>query len=266
MSKHLVFLKLGGSLITVKDRPHTPRPDILEQVAGEIVEARAKDPDLQILLGHGSGSYGHVAASRFNTYNGVKTPEEWLGFVEVWRQAMKLDYLVMATLQNAGLPAVAFPPSAAVTTRSREIITWNLGPLTAALEHGLIPVVYGDVAFDEVLGGTILSTEDLFGHLAHALRPGRLLFAGLELGVWEQYPARSRLVPVITPESFAHVEAGLQGSASTDVTGGMLDKVRKILSLVQDIPRLQGIIFSGETAGNLTKALGGETLGTLIKA
>jgi isopentenyl phosphate kinase len=126
--------------------------------------------------------------------------------------------------------------------------------------------VYGDVVFDEELGGTILSTEDLFTHLARQLLPERLLFAGLEPGVWEQYPARNRLLPVITPGSLANVEAGLKGSASTDVTGGMLDKVHKTLALVQEIPGLQGMIFSGEIPGNLARVLGSETLGTLMRA
>ncbi len=47
MSARLVFLKLGGSLITVKDRPHTPRLDVLERLAQEIAGARAQNQNLQ---------------------------------------------------------------------------------------------------------------------------------------------------------------------------------------------------------------------------
>ncbi len=265
MSGRLVFLKLGGSLITVKDRPHTPRPDILERLAGEIADVVQRNPDLHLLLGHGSGSYGHAAASQYHTRQGVQTPEEWQGFVEVWRQAMTLNYLVMATLQNAGLPALAFPASAAVTARQGEILTWNLDPLVQALENGLLPVVYGDVAFDETLGGTILSTEDLFAHLARRLKPARILYAGLEPGVWAGFPARDQLVPEITPGSLAGVQAGLQGSSSPDVTGGMLDKVYKTLALVGEIPGLEGLVFSGEVPGSLARALAGERFGTRIR-
>ena len=266
MSGRLVFLKLGGSLITVKDRPHTPRPDILERLAGEIAQALVLEPDLHILLGHGSGSYGHTAAIKYNTHLGVKSPAEWQGFIEVWRQAMKLNYLVMATLQNAGIPALAFSPSAAVTAHNRNIIDWNTSPIARALENGLMPVVYGDVVFDEPLGGTILSTEDLLSHLACQLKPSWALFAGLEEGVWANYPSQDQLLRVITPGSFPDVRAGLKGSSAADVTGGMLDKVQKALSLVGEIPGLQAMIFSGETPGNLAKALAGEALGTLVKA
>lgn len=61
-----------------------------------------------------------------------------------------------------------------------------------ALANGILPVVYGDVVFDEVRGGTILSTEDLFQHLAHQLHPERVLLAGLEAGVWaDSQPGRA---------------------------------------------------------------------------
>jgi len=264
MTTKLVFLKLGGSLITVKNQPHTPRLALLEQLTKEIAEACAQDTNLRILLGHGSGSFGHVAASQYNTHLGVKTPAEWKGFFKVWRQAAALNHLVMAALEQAGLPAIAFSPSASITAHNREIDTWNLYPLEVALKNGLIPVVYGDVVFDDVLGGTILSTEDLFAYLASHIKPTRLLFASHERGVWASYPDPASFLDEITPTSFPFIEAGLKGSAATDVTGGMLGKVRKVLSMVSDIPGLQAVIFSGETPGNVLRALLGESLGTVI--
>ena len=265
MSNQLVFLKLGGSLITVKDRPHTPRLEVLEHLADEIAEARSADLDMQILLGHGSGSYGHVPAHQYHTREGVKTVDEWSGFVEVWRQAAALNHLVMDAIAYAGIPALAFPPSASVTAQQGKVTTWDLDPLRTALQNGLVPVVYGDVVFDQALGGTILSTEELFAHLRRELHPSRLLFAGLEPGVWRDYPANAVLWSEITPANFPQVEAGLKGSAATDVTGGMLDKVRHVLSMVSDDPSVQASIFSGEAPGNVRRSLLGEELGTMVR-
>jgi isopentenyl phosphate kinase len=264
MNPELVFLKLGGSLITVKDQPHTSRPEVLERLVTEIGEARSGNPNLQILLGHGSGSYGHIPASHYHTRHGVKSVEEWHGFVEVWRQAAELNHLVMEAFANAGLPAFAFPPSAAVTSRQGKAISWNLAPLLSAMKNQLIPVIHGDVVFDRLLGGTILSTEDLFVYLVPHLKPARLLFAGMEPGVWRDFPANKHLLPEITPASFAQVEAGLKGSAAPDVTGGMLDKVQQILSMVSAVPGLKATIFSGETPGYVRRSLLGEELGTIL--
>jgi len=83
----LQFLKLGGSLITEKDRPHTARLQVIRRLASEIARARRDDPALRLVLGHGSGSFGHVPAQKYGTRGGVRTPEEWGGFVQVWREA-----------------------------------------------------------------------------------------------------------------------------------------------------------------------------------
>jgi len=266
MSERLVFLKLGGSLITVKDQPRTPRLDVLERLAAEIAEARCQDPHLRLLLGHGSGSFGHVPASLYKTRQGVTTEKGWQGFVEVWREAAELNHLVMTAFKNAGLPALVFPASAAVTARAGKVESWNLEPLGSGLSNGLIPVIYGDTVFDLSLGGTILSTEELFSYLAPRLKPTQLLFAGLEPAVWADYPTNTTPLSEITPSSFPQISAGLRGSAATDVTGGMLGKVRQILSIQQELPNLQAAIFSGEAHGNVRQALLGDSLGTLVYA
>jgi isopentenyl phosphate kinase len=264
MSSKLVFLKLGGSLITIKSQPHTPRPEVLGRLAAEIAEARSADPDLQIIVGHGSGSYGHIPASRYHTRQGVKTVEEWQGFVEVWRLAAELNHLVMEVMGEAGLPALAFPPSAEVSSCERNVIAWDLEPMLSALRHGLMPVVYGDVVFDQALGGTILSTEDLFAHLVQQLHPSRLLFAGLEPGVWQDFPAKTSVLLEITPASLPQAKGGMRGSASTDVTGGMLDKVQQVMSIISQVPALKATIFSGEIPGYVRRSLLGEELGTVL--
>jgi isopentenyl phosphate kinase len=264
MSARLVFLKLGGSLITVKNQPHTPRLDVLERLAQEIAGARAQNQNLNILLGHGSGSFGHVPASKYKTRMGVKSAKDWIGFIEVWRQAAKLNHLVMLALDKANLPAISFPPSAMIIAREGKVATWDLDPIRTALERGLIPVIYGDVVFDTILGGTILSTEDLFVHLAPRLLPTQLLFAGLQPLVWGDFPDNTRALPEITPKSFPEIKAGLKGSTATDVTGGMVDKVCQIISLINVNPELRASIFSGETPGNVRSSLLGEEVGTVI--
>lgn len=43
--------------------------------------------------------------------------------------------------------------------------------IKAALKAGIVPVVHGDVSFDEELGGTVASTEDIFAFLAREMVP-----------------------------------------------------------------------------------------------
>lgn len=260
----LIFLKLGGSLITDKDSPRTPRRDVLARLAAEIAAARAARPDLQLLIGHGSGSFGHVPARKHNTRQGVRTPAQWLGFAEVWQDARALNQIVVEALLEAGLPVIALPPSATLfaTDGVPQLPTAQF--FTRALHAGLIPLVNGDVAFDTVRGGTILSTEDAFTALAPVLRPARILLAGLESGVWADFPACTRLLDEITPQAFSVAASGISGSASVDVTGGMLEKVNLMLRLSAQIPGLDAFIFSGLQAGAVQSALMGAAPGTRI--
>lgn len=259
----LVFLKLGGSLITDKDKPFTARLDKLAELANGI--ASSWTPGRLLVLGHGSGSFGHAAAKQYGTRNGVGAGSPrpyWGGFAEVWFQASQLNRFVMEALRTAGLPAIALAPVSAVTSHDMRVAQWDLTPLRAALEAGLLPVVYGDVIFDEVRGGTILSTEDLFAHLTRHLHPQRILLAGMEAGVWEDFPARTRLMDRISIQSYETMRAGIGASSSVDVTGGMAAKVGGMFDLIREVPGLTAQIFSAEEAGNLTRALAGERIGT----
>lgn len=262
----LCFLKLGGSLITDKDSPNTARPAVLARLADEVASALQQKPDLQLVIGHGSGSYGHMAASRHKTHLGVRTPAEWRGFAEVWQAAHALNQLVIEAMSAVKLPVIAMPPSAGAIARRGQVVAWDLRPMSAALSAGLIPVVQGDVIFDEEQGGGILSTEEAFLFLARQLKPHRILLTGIEPGVWADYPTCTRLIHSIHPANIAEVACTLRGSSSVDVTGGMLSKVQTMLSLAVEQPGLEILIFSAREPGILESALGGASHGTRISS
>ena len=262
---NLIFLKLGGSLITDKTKPETPRMDVLIRTAVAIETAFDINPELQLLLGHGSGSFGHVTAAKYKTRRGVHTAEEWLGFTAVSEVAVRLNRLVLHSLQTAGLPAMSFSPSATAVVHDGHLQEMAIAPLRAALAARLLPIVHGDVAFDEVRGGTIVSTEEVFAHLAGQLRPRWLLLAGETEGVLD---AKGKRVPHITPANFGEIAPALGGSHGTDVTGGMASKVAEMLKLTAVDPTLRIRIFSGLTPGNLTRLLisPSTNIGTLISS
>ena len=264
MTDEIIFLKLGGSLITDKDTPYTPRIDKLNELALEIKTALDSNPGLLLILGHGSGSFGHTAAKKHGTRNGVQTNEQWRGFAEVKFQAAELTRHVIESLLNAGLPAISIHPSSSMVSDNRKVIHDNIVVIRKALDVHLLPVVHGDVAFDESLGGTILSTEDVFAFLAEQFSPTRILLAGIEAGVWADFPARTKLVKQIQLSDYEKMRAGISGSASTDVTGGMKAKVEEMLELVKKNKGLSVQIFSAEENGFLTRALNGENVGTLL--
>jgi isopentenyl phosphate kinase len=261
---HLCFVKLGGSLITDKAQPRTPRRDVIARLIGEIRMVRDQIEGLRLLLGHGSGSFGHIPAETYGTRQGVESREAWKGFAEVWFDASALNRLVIEALHEVDLPAVSFPISATVTTRNGQVSDWNLNPIESALNAELLPVVYGDVVFDTLRGGTILSTEDIFTHLARKFKPHRILLAGIDEFVWADYPQCQHPIPEITSENWQEVSCMVGGASTVDVTGGMAAKVQLMMALTAEIPGLEVRIFSGDQPGNLAAVLEGGSQGTLI--
>ena len=260
-----VFLKLGGSLITDKTRARAARHEAIARLAHEVRQAMDAARDLRLLIGHGSGSFGHWAAKPYGTRQGVHTPAQWRGYAEVAAAAARLNRIVTDAFLQVGVPVLSLQPSASARCHDGTLQALDTHPVHTALARGLVPLVYGDVAFDDVRGGTIISTEDIFLYLAHELHPARILLLGEVSGVLGSDGA---VIPRITPADLPTLQIALAGSAGVDVTGGMADKVARMVKLVERHPHTTVHILTGTEPGLLTRALLGAAshVGTSIVA
>lgn len=253
-----VYVKLGGSLLTDKRRPETSRHEVIARLAGEIQAARQSLPGLRLIVGHGSGSFGHVYGQRYGTRAGVHTSEQWHGFAATADAAARLNRMVMAALLAAGVPAWSVQPSVALRCADGRIVAGPEATVAQALTHGLTPVVFGDVALDSVRGGTIAGTEEIFEWLADTLTPSRIVLAGEVEGIFTADPLldpHAELLAEVTPANFEYVRQGLGGSYGVDVTGGMAAKVTQALAWIERWPGLEIVVCSGLIPGALQAAL-----------
>ncbi len=251
----LVFVKLGGSLITDKNLEATARPEVIRRLAGEVCRALDRRADLRLVLGHGSGSFGHMAAQRHHVQTGVTN---WRGYAETGAAATRLNRIVTDIFLEAGVPVVSIQPSASARCRGGELQELAVHPVEGALQHGLVPLVYGDVAQDDLWGSTIISTETIFAYLARLLSPQRILLVGEVRGVYSSDPHRdsqARLVRLLQASRIEQAESVLGGSHGVDVTGGMRTKVSGMVDLVRAMPTLQVALLSGLELGLLERAL-----------
>ena len=266
----LILLKLGGSTITDKTRPFTARVDVIDRLASEIKTAfDEREGDLQLIIGHGAGSFGHPVAEKYQTHQGAVGVDSWLGFAEVAAAVAELNHLVVGALRRCGVPAIRFQPSASTRTRGKQLMYFETHPIKEALNHGLTPVIYGDVSVDANQGMSIVSTETLFDNLARELSPSRIILAGRVDGVYTADPEttpNAELIEDIDRTNWEHVETVLGGSHGTDVTGGMFTKVRDMYRLTLAMPPMQAAIISAEEPGNVEAVLKGQmvSFGTLI--
>lgn len=255
----LTFVKLGGSVITDKSKPYTARHYIIEQLAKEIKQAR-QVKELDIIVGHGGGSFPHTSAAKYQTHLGVIDDKGWEGFAKVQNDAAKLNRIVVDIFLKNNINAVSVQPSAICMCENRKIIDFHTESIKQKLKNNIIPIVYGDVALDKKQGFCIISTEEIFRYLGPALGCKKIILVGKVDGVLDE---NNKVIPEITKQNFNEIRKHLQGSDGTDVTGGMLHKVEKMLELTEK--GIETLIINGEKENNLKDALMGKNIGTVIR-
>ncbi len=262
-----VFLKLGGSAITDKTRQATAREDVIRRLADEVQRARLANPALSLVIGHGSGSFGHFAAKK----SGFGQRGNWRAYAETGAAATRLTRIVTDLFVAEGIPLVAMQPSASARCRDGELVELAVGPIRMALAHELVPLVHGDVSFDEARDMAIISTEMIFAYLVPVFKPVRIILAGIVDGVFTGDPLSDpsvELIREITPADLPLIESKLRGSHGFDVTGGMIAKVKDMVALVRREPMVRVQIISAMREGAVERILQNEdpSVGTIIHA
>ena len=264
--KELVVVKLGGSVITLKDQNRLEiNSGNLERLAKEIAEAwKAKGFSLVVV--HGAGPFGHVPAKKYELDKGLKGDKQVIGFSETHASMERLNSRVVDALRRKGLDAVAFQPSAGGILRNGKLVKFPVDVLENMLGMGLVPVAYGDVLFDEERGVSILSGDHLVPYLAEKLKAGRVILVADVGGVYNKDPKKNMDAKIMKELSRGNVHEikEIGSSRGVDVTGGMGKKLEELLRLA-DVG-IESEIISGLEPGLLKRSLlGGKGLGTIIK-
>jgi isopentenyl phosphate kinase len=251
-----VILKIGGSVITEKDSdiPERAKMEEIDRISQEIAEFKSKS-DLNIILVHGAGSFGHPQAMKYKLNQEFNAEGAYLTHASV----KKLNSIVLESLNNAGVPSLPVHPLNSCLLENGKLVHFQLEQIEIMLKLGEMPVLHGDVVMDRVKGVVVLSGDRIIPYLALALKASKI-GAGSDVdGVLDE---KGNVIKKITPLSFMDMKKHIKGSTSTDVTGGMLGKVSELLELAN-----QGIssrIFNASRKGMVSRFLYGEEIGTLI--
>lgn len=251
-----VLVKLGGSLITHKSGDASPRDAVVRRLAAELAEG-AREIEDRVVLGHGSGSFGHPPAAEHGLREGASSAAELAALSRTQDRAARLHRRVVAELRTAGLDVFSVVPSSAAVAEDGQLVDFAAEPLLRALELGLTPAVYGDVIVDRRRGATIASTEAVLSRLTASLAEGgwrvrRALWLGATEGV---YDSEGRVLAEIDPGSDDALPEAVTGSEATDVTGGMRHRVSAAMDLAsRGVPSWIG---DGRPSGALREALRG---------
>lgn len=258
-----IILKIGGSVITDKNGELAARTEVINRLADETQKAGVEN----MIIVHGGGSFGHPVAQKYGIKEGLRDEAQKIGFAETHHVMTVLNGLVMDALVWHDIPAFSVAPSCCVVTENGRIKSFEDTAVKALLKMGLVPVLYGDAVFDVKLGFTVLSGDQLVAYLAEKLGASKIVIGLDTNGLYSADPKvekNAELYTNLTLSELEEVKFKLGGSTATDVTGGMLGKIRELIPAVE-----QGIPVTMVNAAKLNrvyKALMGEKVeGTIIE-
>jgi isopentenyl phosphate kinase len=261
----VTLLKLGGSLITDKVRPQVARHRVIADLARQIADARAAGCG-DLVVGHGSGSFGHPAAAAGDVAGGLAAGGGAAAASRTQQAAHRLHRLLAEALEAAGALPFSLLPGSFLVTRGGRGGRLFAEPLHRALLAGFVPLVGGDVVLDREQGVAIASTEQVLLALARRLRPpfvaARAIWLGSTAGV---LGADGEPVAELDAAHWRRLRPTASGAAGPDVTGGIRLRVGTALALAaHGVPSWIG---DGRVEGALAAALAGAPRGgTRVKA
>jgi len=228
-----IILKIGGSAITDKTAEATPRTEIINQLAEEIKRA---DLDNLIVV-HGGGSFGHPTAAKYGIKDGYKEdPVQKFGFAETHHMMTVLNGLVMDSLIWHEIPAVSIAPSGCFVTENCKIKFFDDTVLKAMAKLIYTPVLYGDAVFDDKLGFTVLSGDQLVAYLALKYKAKKIVVGVDTDGLFDSDPKtnpNAKPFKTLNLKELKELQPKLGKAQGTDVTGGMAGKIAELIPAIE---------------------------------
>jgi isopentenyl phosphate kinase len=258
--KGRIVIKLGGGLITNKNKAKTLHKDAINKVC-EVIKILIEE-EYNIIIVHGAGSYGHILSKEMKISEGINHDiyDKQIKAVKQIREDMReLNGEVIDSLKRVNLDSIGFPPSIWAKNTGKEfmgdidIFEKNIGTI--------IPICFGDVVQrddDKEFG--ILSGDDLMYRLSIEIPEVNftIFLLGDVDGVMDKPPDNvdAKLVSIWKTNDSIRTSH----NSEFDVTGGMdlkllraseiAKKIENVWFLNGDKPeRILQLVRTGSTIG-----------------
>ena len=245
----MILIKLGGSIITNKEKPLSARRKTIDSILKQI--RKIDEPKIIV---HGGGSYGHYWSVKYDMH--TKPARYDLKGVSVVKNSMIalnkiiLDMAVKNRLNPYSLPPTAFM-NGSRSIRSK-ILTIN-----DISKSGLTPITYGDALWYGQKKSYILSGDVIMTLLARILKPRLCIFALNVDGVYSNMKSK-KLIYDFKKEKPA------VSTNKMDVTGGMGRKITEAVKMSRS--GLKVFFANGNKPQRITDAVSGKKFeGTLFR-
>ena len=208
----MILIKLGGSIITNKERPLSPRKKTIDNIAKHL--KKISEP---FIIVHGGGSFGHYWSVKYDMHT-KPAKYNYHGVAVVKNSMIELNKIVLDSMTKNKLNPYCLPPTDFMS--GNKPITTKVKEIKKIAESNLIPVTFGDALWYGQKKSYILSGDKIMSILAKTLRPRLSIFALNVDGLYSDFNTKKLI------HDMKDQQASIQ-DIPMDVTGGMKRKVEE---------------------------------------
>jgi len=238
----LILIKLGGSILTFKDRKYSFRTHVAERLIKEIKNSSV---DRYVLV-HGGGSFGHPGAQKYGL-NTTEPPSPAEGISRVQLDMRRMNNHILEMMLDQGIWAVSMPGGLITIFDGGELYEIDHEMVRRYLSLGTVPLAFGDVTIDKKRGTTICSGDDIMLGLSDFA--DRAVFVSDIDGIYKGGELQEEFTEDMLPLETHDLP---NEKKKIDVTGGMNKKVKNMLKISE---RSKTYLVNGEVKGRLRKIL-----------
>lgn len=244
----MILIKLGGSIITNKQKPLTPNLSAINKIASQL--KKIKEP---IVVVHGGGSFGHYWSVKYDMH--TKPAKYNKKDVSVVKNSMvELNKIILDSFLKHSLNPYCLPPTDFMFGNKAD--QKKVREIEKIAKAGLVPISYGDVMWYGENKFYILSGDKIMGMLSKILKPRLVIFVLNVDGVFSDMKTK-KLLSEIKGEKTEISEVEM------DVTGGMSRKIKEAISISKSGTKV--FFVNGNKPDRIVNAVKGKFEGTLFK-
>ena len=245
----MILIKLGGSIITNKEKPLSARRKTIDNILKQI--RKIKEPKVIV---HGGGSYGHYWSVKYGMH--TKPAKYDLKGVSVVKNSMiALNKIILDMAVKNRLNPYSLPPTDFMSgnrSLKSKILTIN-----DIAKSGLTPITYGDALWYGQKKSYILSGDVIMTMIGKILKPRLSIFVLDVDGVYSN-PKSKKLIYDFKKEK------PTISKNKMDVTGGMTRKITEANNMAK--AGLKIFFVNGNKPKRITDAVSGKRFeGTLFR-
>jgi len=208
----MILIKLGGSIITNKEKPLSPRKKTIDRISSSL--KKVGEP---LVIVHGGGSFGHYWSVKYDMHTKpAKYSMEGLSIVK--NSMVELNKIILDLFLKNKLNPYCLPPTDFMS--GNKPILKKIKEINEISKSNLTPITYGDALWYGKKKSFILSGDKIMTIIAKALKPKLSIFIMNVDGLYADFKSKDLIYEIGNKEATI-------SDIGMDVTGGMKRKVEE---------------------------------------